>query len=96
MAVAKAPLVAIVDDDIMVREATADLVETFGFDQRTFASAEEFINSERVSRISCLIADVQMPGIDGLQLQQNLTTSGRLIPVILSRSSRTSIAENGH
>jgi FixJ family two-component response regulator len=78
----QAPLVAIVDDDVMVCEATKDLVETFGFDARTFGSAGEFLNSECVARTSCLIADVQMPGINGLQLHRELIVSGWHIPVI--------------
>ncbi|HKF08215.1 MAG TPA: response regulator, partial [Xanthobacteraceae bacterium] len=74
---ADAPLIAIVDDDVMVCEATKDLVETFGFNARTFTSASEFLNSDCVSNTSCLIADVQMPGINGLQLHRTLLTSGR-------------------
>jgi FixJ family two-component response regulator len=77
-----APLIAIVDDDVMVCEATKDLVETFGFDARMFTSAGEFLNSDCVSSTACLIADVQMPGMNGLQLHRKLIASGRHIPVI--------------
>lgn len=77
-----APLIAIVDDDVMVCEATKDLVETFGFNARTFTSAGEFLNSDCVSGTACLIADVQMSGINGLQLHRKLIASGRRIPVI--------------
>jgi FixJ family two-component response regulator len=77
-----APLIAIVDDDVMVCEATKDLVETFGFTARTFTSAGEFLNSDCVPGASCLIADVQMPGTSGLQLHRTLIASGRHIPVI--------------
>jgi FixJ family two-component response regulator len=77
-----APLITIVDDDVMVCEATKDLVETFGFDSRAFTSAGEFLNSDCVSGTSCLIADVQMPGMNGLQLHRKLIASGRHIPVI--------------
>ena len=76
------PLIAIVDDDVMVCEATKDLVETFGFNACAFTSAAEFLHSDCVSGISCLIADVQMPGINGLQLHCKLIASGRHIPVI--------------
>src|SRR5260370_33005756 len=79
-----AALIAIVDDDVMVCEATKDLVETFGFDARTFASAGEFLKSDCVPGISCLIADVQMPGMNGLQLHRKLIASGRHIPLIFS------------
>jgi FixJ family two-component response regulator len=77
-----APLIAIVDDDVMVCEATKDLVETFGFNARTFTSAGEFLDSDCVSGASCLIADVQMPRTSGLQLHRTLIASGRHIPVI--------------
>ena len=77
-----APLIAIVDDDVMVCEATKDLVETFGFEARSFTSAGEFLNSGCVPDTSCLIADVQMPGMNGLQLQRKLNASGHRIPVI--------------
>jgi FixJ family two-component response regulator len=77
-----APLIAIVDDDLMVCEATKDLVETFGFNARTFTSAAEFLDADCVSGTSCLIADVQMPGTSGLQLHCKLIASGRHIPVI--------------
>jgi FixJ family two-component response regulator len=77
-----APLIVIVDDDVMVCQATKDLVETFGFNARTFTSADQFLNSDCVSATSCLIADVQMPGMNGLQLHRKLIASSRHIPVI--------------
>ena len=77
-----APLIAIVDDDVMVCEATKDLVEAFGFNARTFLSADQFLNSDCVPGTSCLIADVQMPGMNGLQLHRKLIASGRRTPVI--------------
>jgi FixJ family two-component response regulator len=76
------PLITIVDDDVMICEATKDLVEAFGFNARTFTSAGEFLNSDCVSSTACLISDVQMPGMNGLQLHRKLITSGRHIPVI--------------
>ena len=78
----KAPLIAIVDDDVMVCEAMQDLIETFGFHAHTFTSAAEFLNSDCVHDTSCLIADVQMPGTNGLQLHCKLLASGRRIPII--------------
>ena len=76
------PVIAIVDDDVMVCEATKDLVETFGFETRTFTSADEFLNSDCVAGTSCLIADVQMSGTNGLELHRKLVVSGHHIPVI--------------
>ena len=76
------PLIAIVDDDVMVCEATEDLIEAFGFNTCTFTSADEFLNSDCVPGTSCLIADVQMPGTSGLQLHRKLIASGHRIPVV--------------
>jgi FixJ family two-component response regulator len=82
MEMSDAPLIAIVDDDVMVCEATTDLVEAFGFNARTFTSADQLLNSDCLPGTSCLIADVQMPGMNGLQLHRKLIASGHRIPVI--------------
>jgi FixJ family two-component response regulator len=82
------PLIAIVDDDIMVGEATTDLVETFGFRARMFTSADEFLESSCVPGTSCVLADVQMPGTSGLQLHHKLIASGRRIPVVFITAFR--------
>jgi FixJ family two-component response regulator len=76
------PLIAIVDDDELVSAATGALIETFGFATRTFTSAEAFLDSDCVAKTSCLVSDVHMPGINGLQLQRKLANSGHRIPVI--------------
>jgi FixJ family two-component response regulator len=81
-AVRDTPLIAIVDDDEMVSAATGGLIETFGLATRTFASAEAFLDSDCVAQTSCLVTDVQMPGINGLQLHRKLTNSGHRIPVL--------------
>jgi FixJ family two-component response regulator len=78
----RTPLVAVVDDDEMSREATGELIETFGLATRVFASGAAFLASDCVQRASCLLADVQMPDINGLQLLRKLTSSGHRIPVI--------------
>ena len=71
--VAPTPLVFVVDDDISVREALEALIRGEGFDVETFASAEAFLARPHVSRPSCLILDVTLPGLTGLDLQRNLT-----------------------
>jgi FixJ family two-component response regulator len=75
-------LISIVDDDESVRRTTTLLIESFGFRAAAFESAETFLNSGHLHDTSCLIVDVQMPGIDGLQLQRHLAAAGCGIPII--------------
>lgn len=77
------PIISIVDDDESVREAMADLMSSIGFIVEAFSSAEAFLASNSSSRASCLIADVQMPGISGVALKERLSAEGRFIPTIL-------------
>ena len=81
--VAKNPLISIVDDDPSVREGTMDLVQAIGFAAETFPGADDFLNSDRVNSTSCLIADVRMPGMTGLELHDRLVETGKSIPTIL-------------
>jgi FixJ family two-component response regulator len=76
------PLVSVVDDDESVRESLPDLLNEFGFAARAFSSAETFLSSDCVDKTRCLILDVMMPGMTGLDLQQELTRRGQEIPVI--------------
>src|SRR6267154_6559856 len=78
-----ATMISIVDDDAIVREATLSLVRSHGFTGVTFASAEEFLHSDCVNDTSCLIADVQLPGLSGIELQIRLRAEGSRIPVIV-------------
>lgn len=78
----KAQIVSIVDDDASVREATKDLVSSLGLEVFAFESAEEFLGSPLVDDTSCLITDVQMPGMKGYELQRHLAAAGRQMPVI--------------
>lgn len=75
-------LISVIDDDESVRRATTLLVESFGFRAATFESAENFLGSGHLHDTSCLIVDVQMPGMNGLQLQSHLATAGCGIPII--------------
>ena len=76
------PLVSVVDDDESVRESLPDLLQVFGFAAETFASAEEFLASDRIAATRCLILDIAMPGMSGPELQQELTRRMRPIPVV--------------
>ena len=78
----QAPVISIVDDDESVREATKGLVRSLGYTAVTFGSAEEFLSSERMPETSCIIADVQMPGVSGVEMQDRLIAEGHRLPVI--------------
>ena len=69
---AKVPLISIVDDDQSVREATASLLESHGYAAAAFASAEEFLRSELIEATSCLVTDVRMAGLSGVEMQRCL------------------------
>ena len=71
-----------IDDDESVRRTTKLLIESFGFQATVFESAEEFLSSGRLDDTSCLVVDLQMPGMNGLQLQSHLAAEGCRIPVI--------------
>jgi FixJ family two-component response regulator len=75
-------LIAIVDDEKPVRDATKSLVRSLGYYASTFASADDFLKSEQVHDTTCLITDVQMPGLSGLDLQDSLIARGHCIPII--------------
>ena len=74
--------IAVVDDDDSVREATSKLLHLLGYSAASFASAEDFLKSDRVRDVSCLITDVQMPGMSGIELQSRLISDGNLMPII--------------
>jgi FixJ family two-component response regulator len=75
-------MISIVDDDQAVRESTKDLVRSLGYSAAAFASVEEFLGSEQLNATDCVIADVQMPGLSGIDLQQRLLANGRNVPII--------------
>ena len=79
-----ATLVCIVDDDASMADSTRFLVRSFGFRAEAFLSAQEFLDSGLVEETRCLILilDLRMPGMDGLELQRNLASANRRIPII--------------
>jgi FixJ family two-component response regulator len=78
----KGPVISIVDDDADVRAATESLVKSHGFDVRAFASAQDFLRSHSAEQTACLISDVQMPVMSGIELQAALVDRGLRIPTI--------------
>lgn len=76
------PVISIIDDDASVRTATESLVRSLGFVALTFPSAEAFLESERLADTDCLITDVQMPGMSGVDLQSRLLDDGVRVPII--------------
>ena len=77
------PLIAVVDDDRSIRNATQDLLRAAGYTTATFGNATLFLDSPLRSRVACLVADVQMPGMTGLDLHEYLAASGAGIPTII-------------
>jgi FixJ family two-component response regulator len=87
-------LIAIVDDDESVRDAATNLFRSMGFAAVAFASAEEFLNSESLGQTSCLVLDVQMPGMGGLKLQTHLAATGRHIPIVFVTGYPDAVVRN--
>jgi DNA-binding NtrC family response regulator len=76
------PLVCIIDDELAVRESLSDLLESVGLKARAFASANEFLTKSSLEVPSCLVLDVQLPGMSGLELQQQLRNGDTQIPIV--------------
>ena len=76
------PLVVVVDDDESVRESLPDLLRELGFEAETFPSPAEFLRSTAVERADCLLLDVAMPGMSGLELQAELSRTEQTIPIV--------------
>ena len=92
--------IAIVDDDESVRDAAVNLFRSMGLAAVAFDSAEAFLESGSMDEVSCLVLDVQMPGMDGLRLQSHLATMGRHIPIVFvtgysDESARIRALESG-
>jgi FixJ family two-component response regulator len=93
-------VVSIVDDDPSVSEGLMDLLHSMGFIAQTFQRADEFLQSSRVDSTLCLIADVQMPGMTGIELHDALIKSGKTVPTILitafpKEADRVRVARTG-
>src|SRR5687767_1509470 len=77
------PLIAVVDDDKSIRDATQDLLNAAGFATSTFESAKSFLGWSLRAKVACLVADMRMPGMTGLELHEHLATSGAGIPTVI-------------
>ena len=75
-------LIAVIDDDDSVRESLRGLLESMGYQARTFASAQSFLESECLAESDCLILDVRMPGMRGPDLQRELARRGSTVPIV--------------
>jgi FixJ family two-component response regulator len=78
----KSPMVSIVDDDASVRSSTRRLLRSSGLRAEAFESAEDFLKSSQLGQTACLLLDVRMAGVDGLELQRRLAEIGQRIPII--------------
>jgi FixJ family two-component response regulator len=76
-------VISIIDDDSSIREAVKRLIKSLGYVAATFASVEEFLKSGHLHDTACLITDVQMPGMSGVELQSHLLANGHRVPVIM-------------
>jgi FixJ family two-component response regulator len=82
------PLVSVIDDDESVRESLPHLLKRFGFEVRTFSSAEEFLVSDQISQSKCLVLDITMPGMSGPDLFDELKRLGWETPVVFITAQR--------
>src|SRR5204863_2464422 len=100
MTASTTPLISIVDDDALARDGIRELVESLGYQAVAFESAEHFLASSVLAETTCLITDVQMPGLSGLDLQEALQSQGNHTPVLVitaypNEKHRTRALENG-
>jgi len=86
-------LVSVVDDDESVRESLPDLLREFGFAVRAFSSAEEFLSCDAVGETQCLILYIAMPGMSGLDLQQELRRKGWTIPIVFITAQKDKVIQ---
>ena len=78
----QARTIAVIDDDLRVLESLMNLLASCGYKAEGYCSAEEFLESGMIERTSCLVLDVNMPGMGGLKLQSHLESTGRHVPIV--------------
>lgn len=94
------PLISIVEDDSAVRESLNSFILSLGYASSTFAAAEEYLASELLHSTACLISDVQLPGMSGIDLQARLIADGHRIPIVfvtgfVSETTRARVLTHG-
>jgi FixJ family two-component response regulator len=82
-------LIAIIDDDALVRQSLGDCMESAGYTVESFGSAEQFLASEYLQEAICLIVDIQLPGITGLELQSRLAGADSQVPIVFVSAQAT-------
>ena len=87
------PLICVVDDDASVAASTRYLIHSFGFHSKAFASAREFLSSRYVEEVACLILDICMPEMDGLDLQHRLAEINKRVPIVFVTAHANDIEE---
>jgi len=87
------PLVAVVDDDASVRQSTCRLIRSFGHRAEAFGSGDAFLSSGLAAQTACLVLDVRMPGIDGLEVQRRLAESGPRVPIVFITGRASELEE---
>jgi FixJ family two-component response regulator len=87
--VSRSLLIAVVDDDLSVRESLESLLKSVGFLVDTYSSAEDFMSSPRITATSCLILDVRLDGMSGPELQRNLLAANHSVPIIFVTAYET-------
>jgi FixJ family two-component response regulator len=92
----KHPLIAVVDDDASMREALQRLLRLEGFRTAAFASAEDFLHAGQLQETACLIVDVRLPRMSGLELQRQLATANASIPLIFMRAIGSALGSSRH
>jgi FixJ family two-component response regulator len=98
--VSQTSLIAIVDDDLAIREALDDLVKSLGYESKLFESAEAFLAFKPRASVDCMVVDVKMPGLSGIELQSRLNQEGDRPPMIFMTSyhderTRTAALDGG-
>jgi FixJ family two-component response regulator len=77
------PLIAVVDDDMSIRNAMQDLLNAAGYSASTFGNPTSFLDSPSRANVACLVTDMRMPGMTGLELHEHLAASGTLVPTVI-------------